>query len=335
MRHRPLGKSGISASVVGLGTWAIGGWMWGGTEKNDAVKAIQAGLDAGINLVDTAPMYGFGVSEEIVGQAIAGRRDKVVLATKCGLVSTATGGDFFFNSGEESIGVGNQTRAVYRFLGPDMIRWEVEESLRRLKTDVIDLYQTHWQESKTPIADTMAALEKLREQGKIRAIGVSNATPEQMDEYRRVGVVDVDQEKYSMLDRGREQTNLAYCKNHKIAFLAYSPLELGLLTGKVGPDRTFDATDQRSRNPRFSVENRQKVATMLAAMKPVADVHQASPAQVVIAWTLEQPGCSHTLVGARNPAQALENAKAGDLKLTAAELKQVTAALKRYEAAAK
>ena len=320
MQSRPLGASGIQASVVGLGTWAIGGWMWGGTDKEAAIRAIQAGIDEGIDLVDTAPIYGFGVSEEIVGEAIRGRRDKVVLATKCGLVWHEEAGDHFFNSDEKHPRGDAAERKVYRHLGKDSIIHEVEQSLRRLGVEAIDLYQTHWQDSTTPIAETMETLLALKEQGKIRAIGVSNAAPEQIDEYRVLGPIDSDQEKYSMLDRGHEQDLLPYCADNGVAYLAYSPLALGLLTGKIGPDRVFNEGDQRLNNPRFSAENRQRITDMLAGFQPVADAHGISLAQLVIAWTVHQRGCSHALVGARNPQQAQENARAGDVALSEEEL---------------
>ncbi len=327
MRYRALGASGIEASVVGLGTWAIGGWMWGGTEEADSIKCIHAAIDAGINLIDTAPMYGFGQSEEIVGKAIKDRRDKAVIATKCGLIWHTDKGDFFFKSGDDMIGVGEQTHEVHRYLGPESIRYEVELSLKRLRTDVIDLYQTHWQETTTPIADTMAELLKLKDEGKIRAIGVSNATTEQTDEYRAVGALDSDQEKYSMIDRKMEDAILPYCDANNIAFLAYSPIGQGLLTGKIGPDRTFDETDQRSRGKRWTVENRERVASLLAEIKPIADAHEITLAQLAIAWAVHQPGCSHALVGARTIQQAQENAAAGDAELTADEVATIRKAI--------
>ena len=330
MQYRALGASGIQASVVSLGTWAIGGWMWGGTSEKEAIACIQRSIDEGMSFIDTAPIYGFGVSEEIVGKAMRGRRDKVVLATKCGLVWDRQGGDFFFNSDEKSPRSDASEHAVYRYLGPAAIRAEVEASLKRLGTDVIDLYQTHWQESKTPIADTMAELLKLKAEGKIRAIGVSNATAEQMDQYRAVGPVDADQERYSMLDRRFEQSNLPYCAKHNLAFLAYSPLEQGLLTGAIGPDRQFAEGDQRRNSPRFSVESRTKIAELLKAFAPIAKAHRATLSQLTIAWTVHQPGCSHALVGARTPEQAVENAKAGDIRLTSAELKAMAEAIARH-----
>lgn len=326
MQYRPLGASGIQASVVGLGTWAMGGWMWGGTDDAAAIRAIHAALDVGMNLLDTAPIYGFGRSEEIVGKAIAGRRDQVVLATKCGLVWQGDQGDHFFDTDDDHPRKGAD-RKIYRFLGPDSIRREVEDSLRRLGTDVIDLYQTHWQESTTAIEDTMAALLDLKDQGKIRAIGASNATPEQLAKYAAVGQIDSDQELFGMLDRAKAAGDLDYCAEHQMAFLAYSPLAQGLLTGKVGPDRVFEAGDQRSRKARFSVENRQRVADLLAAFAPVCAKHSVDLAQLAIAWTVAQRGCSHALVGARTPEQAIANARGGAVMLDAEDLALVDAAL--------
>lgn len=192
MEDRSLGASGIEASVVGLGAWAIGGWMWGGADERKSVEAIQAAIDTGINLIDTAPAYGLGLSESVVGKAVAGRRSQVLIATKCGIVwHTDKGTPFVNQSGKQ----------MHRYLGPESIRYEVEQSLKRLNTDHIDLYQTHWQDETTPIEDTMRTLLDLKREGKIRAIGVSNATVEQIEAYRRIGPLDSGQEKYSMLDR--------------------------------------------------------------------------------------------------------------------------------------
>lgn len=331
MKYRSLGSSGIEASVVGLGTWAIGGWMWGGTNEDDAVKAIHSAIDAGINLVDTAPVYGFGLSEEIVGRAIKGRRDKVVLATKCGLIWHEQKGEFFFASDEKHRTEGGSSN-IYKYLAPEMIRYEVEQSLKRLGTDHIDLLQTHYQDPTTPIAETMDTLMKLKQEGKVRAIGCSNATQGQMDEYRKEGTLDVDQELFSMLDRKHEQENLPYCAEQGVAFFAYSPLSQGLLTGKIGPDRTFKDGDLRSGKPRFSRENRERVRELLEIFQPVAKDHGASLGQLAIAWTVHQNGCTHALVGARTSEQAVENAKAGDIELNDTELLLMQDAIEKYAA---
>ena len=321
MKQRSLGQSGIEASVVGLGTWAIGGWMWGGTDEREAVDAIQASIDSGITLVDTAPAYGLGRSEQIVGKAIAGRRDQVVLATKCGLVwDTGKGTAFLMQDG----------RQIQRYLGPESIKRECEQSLRRLGTDYIDLYQTHWQDATTPIEETMSALLELKREGKICAIGVSNATIEQVETYRSIGPVDSAQEKYSMLDRNLEAVCLPYVRKNHLAFLAYSPLSNGLLSGKISPERMFSGDDLRRNNARFTKENRQWVAKVLRDFQPIAEKYESTIAQVVIGWTLEQSGVTHALVGARNRRQALENAAAGDLALSADELKQMDRSIEQF-----
>jgi len=321
MQQRPLGKSGISASVIAIGTYAIGGWRWGGTDEAESIRAIHASLDAGVNFIDTAPVYGLGLSEEIVAKALKGRRDKAVVATKCGLVWHVQQGTFFIQEYD---------KPVHKYLGPESIRYEVEQSLKRLQTDYIDLYQTHWQDVTTPIEDTMAELVRLKEEGKIRAIGVCNATVEEMERYRKLGVVDSDQEKYSMLDRQLEGTNLPWCLNNQVAFLAYSPLAQGLLTGKVGPERVFSSDDSRSTNPRYSVENRIKVKSLLDGIQPYAEKYGLTLGQMVIAWTIAQPGVTHALVGARTPEQAIENAQAGNVEVDPDDMEAITALVKQF-----
>lgn len=333
MRNRNLGKSGISASVVGLGTWAIGGWCWGGTDETAAIRGIQAAIDAGVNLIDTAPVYGFGVSELIVGKAIRGRRDKLVIATKCGLVwehPEGPRGEHFFDSDPETFQTNAPDRKVHRYLGAKSVRREIEASLKRLGVDCIDLYQTHWQDSTTPIAETMATLLDLKKQGKIRSIGASNVTPAQLDEYAKHGQLDVVQDKYSMLDRQHEAALLPACAGRNAAFLAYSPLAMGILTGKVGPGREFPAGDIRHDSPRFTKANREKVAALLKEFEPIASARNITLAQLVLAWTLEQPGVTHALVGARDESQARANAAAGVVALTPTEITTICSALKRH-----
>jgi aryl-alcohol dehydrogenase-like predicted oxidoreductase len=313
--RRKLGPDGPECSAIGLGTWAIGGQGWGGSDAEQAVAAIQASIDEGIDLIDTAPIYGFGHSEEIVGRAIRGRRDRVVLATKCGLVWGGEGGDFFFDSAQGP---------VRRFLGPASIRREVEASLKRLGTDRIDLYQTHWQETTTPIADTMGALLECQRAGKIRAIGVSNANPAQLAEYLAAGPIASAQEIYSMLDRELAATLFPLCARHGVAVLAYSPLAMGLLTGRMQPAQSFQPGDNRGESPRFSTAAITAVNAFLATLQPIAQAHGITLAQLVIAWTLQQPGVTHALCGARTPLQARENAAAGRVHLTPDELRTIT-----------
>lgn len=321
MLVREIGSSGVEASAIGLGTWAIGGWMWGGTDEQQSIAAIQASIDEGVSLIDTAPAYGQGLSEEIVGKAIKGRRDKVVLATKCGLVWHTTRGNHFFDY---------DGRPVHRYLGRDSIVYEVEQSLRRLGTDHIDHYITHWQDPTTPVEETVAALEDLKRQGKIRSIGASNVSADELGAYVATGSLDAIQEEYSMVRRGIEQTLLPVCERHGVSTLSYSSLALGLLSGRIGPDRTFSGDDLRKDNPRFSIANREKVARLMTDIAPVAQAHEATPAQIVIAWTIRQPGITFALCGARNPEQAKENARAGRIRLSAPEIKTISEAATRH-----
>jgi methylglyoxal reductase len=289
--------------------------MWGGTDVEKSVRSIQASFDAGVNFIDTAPAYGLGLSERIVAEAIRGRRDKVIVASKCGLVwHTAKGKSFADQDGSR----------IHRYLGAESIRYEVEHSLRRLETDYIDLYLTHWQDPTTPIRETMSTLLDLKKEGKIRAIGVSNCTVDQVRQYRSVGPVDAVQEKYSMLHRELEREYLPYCAQNNIAVLAYSPLANGLLTGKLDPERVFPEGDLRRDNPMFSRESRIRVREMLDRMRPVAKTYSFTEGQLAIAWTLAQPGITHVMVGARDAGQAAENAAAGGVLLAVADVRRVS-----------
>ena len=323
MQVRNLGSSGIPASVVGIGTFAIGGWFWGGTDEKRSVEAIHAALDAGVTLIDTAPIYGFGLAERIVGKALKGRRDRAVIATKVGLRWDTDKGQF---DGYADDAAPRKTPAKYeihRWLAPESIRYEVEQSLRRLDTDVIDLYQTHWQESTTPIEVTMETLLALQREGKIRAIGVSNVSVEQL---RRYGTVSSVQEKFSLLDRGIEGRGLVgYCVSRNIAILSYFTLEQGLLTGAMKPERQFPEGDTRRGNPTFSKDNIGRVNGILAELRPFAEKYRATLPQVVIALTARQRGVTHVLVGARDAAQAKENAGGGFLHFSDEDQKAMNA----------
>ena len=295
--------------------------MWGGTDEAASVAAIRTSIDAGASLIDTAPAYGMGRSEEIVGKAIAGRRDQVVLATKCGLVWHTDRGNHFFDQAG---------KPVHRYLGRDSIAHELDASLRRLGTDHVDLYITHWQDPTTPVAETMDALETLRRSGKIRAIGASNLSAADLEAYVAAGTLDAIQEQYSMVHRDIEAGIVPLCLRHGISILSYSSLALGLLTGKIGPERAFKGDDLRIADPRFSVENRSMAIAFAEEVRPLAAAHGASVAELVIAWTLRQPGITFALCGARNPDQARENARAGALVLDAADLDRIDAAATRH-----
>jgi len=256
-----------------------------------------------------------------VGRAITGRRDQVVLVTKCGLVWHAQRGPYFFEQGG---------LPVHRDLAPAAIRHEVEESLRRLNTDRIDLYVTHWQDLTTPIPETVAALKDLQAEGKILAFGASNTSEGDLAAYRAAGGIAAVQEEYSMLSRRIEATHLPACRDAKIAVMGYSVLALGLLSGRITADRVFAGDDQRRDNPHFSPEGRARIDRLMQIVRPIAEDHSATPAQVVIAWTLAQPGLTHALCGARNPEQARENAAAGRLSLSQPEIATITEAVNRH-----
>jgi aryl-alcohol dehydrogenase-like predicted oxidoreductase len=318
MKMRPLGNTGIQASVVGLGTFAIGGWFWGGTDEKKSIQAIQASLDEGVNLIDTAPIYGFGTAEKIVGKALKGRRDRAVIATKVGLRWDTDKGQFDGYADDKSPSKSPAKYTIHRYLGPDGIRWEVEQSLKRLGTDYIDLYQTHWQEQTTPIEATMEALEKLKADGKIRAIGVSNVSVEQVTRYGNVASV---QERFTLIDRGIVQKGLVdYCASHAIAILSYFSLEQGLLTGTMEPGRTFKDGDTRKTNPLFSPQGIAGVNDIVFLLRPFAKKYNATVSQIVIALTSMQRGITHVLVGARDAGQARENAGGGRLEFSAEDL---------------
>lgn len=306
MKTKPLGKSGINASVVGLGTWGIGGgpW-WGPTDDNESIRTIHAALDAGVDLIDTAAIYGFGHSEEVIGKALKGRRDQVVLATKCGQWWLDGRGKAFYEY---------DGRQIRRTLQPEAIRIELEGSLRRLGTDYVDLYQAHWPEIspvETPVADSVACLMKLKEEGKIRAFGVSNCTLGELQEFCANGPVASNQIKYSMLSREAEKEILPFCQKNNLATLTYMSLEQGLLTGKIGMDRVFKKEEFRSNevwNKWYALENRRRVLDMLAGWQDITKTHRCSLAQLIVAWTAAQPGVTHVLCGARHAGQIQETA---------------------------
>ncbi|MCL2305635.1 MAG: aldo/keto reductase [Planctomycetaceae bacterium] len=329
MNTRKLGTTNIEASVLGFGAWAIGGWMWGGTDEKASINAVQAAVENGMSLIDTAPMYGFGRSEEIVGKAVRDRRSKVVLATKCGLAWDTNDwpsgkGVLHFYADEKGVDPERKSYRIYKYLRPDSIRKEVEQSLQRLQTDHIDLYQTHWQDETGPIADTMGTLLDLKQEGKIRAIGVSNVSKKQLEEYMAVGPVDVVQEKFSLLDRKIEENGIfEMCKKNGISVLAYSPLGNGLLTGGISPDRVFNDGDLRKNNPRFSPENIERINAKLRKLLPICEKYSLTIGQTVIAWTAAYYDRMHVLCGARTAEQVEENAAAGDVRLTPEEIGMV------------
>ncbi|GMV91024.1 MAG: putative aldo/keto reductase [Candidatus Hydrogenedentota bacterium] len=323
MEYRVLGKSDLKVPVVSFGAWAIGGWMWGGTDDAAAVRAIHRAIDEGMTLIDTAPTYGMGHSERVVGEAIRGRRDEVLIATKCGIRWDLEGE----HDGMKTVTNEGKEVTLVRNLTPESIVHEVDQSLQRLGIEQIDLYQCHWPDPKTPVSETMDALLEIQKQGKVRAIGVSNFTVEMMRDCLKKGYIASDQPKYNPLEREIEKDVLPFCVEQQIGVLAYSPIAQGLMTGKVTRDRTFDEGDARADKPWFSVENRKRVLAMLEKIKPIAEAHDATLAQVATRWVIDQPGITTAIVGARNEEQVTENAKAGSIKLSADELAAIRAAV--------
>jgi aryl-alcohol dehydrogenase-like predicted oxidoreductase len=327
MQYRFLGTTGIYASVIGFGTYPLGGWMWGGTEQSAAVRTIQMALDYGINLIDTAPMYGYGLAEEMVGNAIRDRRSQAVVATKCGIVWDTKDwqegkGELHFYADENGLTQKRNHYRFYRYLKPESIIREVEASLKRLQTDYIDLLQTHAQEHTTPINETMNALEKLRDQGKIRAIGSSNVTQTQLESYCNFGTLDSTQEPYSFINRSVEENGiLETCGLNKVSFLAYTPLEQGLLTGTLRPDFPYPEGDFRKNDSKFTPENVNRINIALDRLKPIQEQHQFSISQLMLAWTVSRYERMHVLCGMRNPKRITENAEAGTIILSENEMK--------------
>lgn len=287
MEKRSFANTDIQVTPVGLGTWAIGGWMWGGTDEARSIDTIHRAVDKGIGLIDTAPVYGFGRSEEIVGKALAGgRREQVALATKVAL-----------NWNEEQ-------DQVWRDATAPRIEQEVEDSLRRLQTDRIDIYQVHWPDPETPMEETARALEKLYQAGKIRAIGVSNFTPAQMDELQKTVPLHSLQPPYNLFEREIEQDVLPYCRERGIATITYGALCRGLLTGKMREDTRFTGDDLRKSDPKFQGDRYQQYLKAVAELDAFArERYQKNVLALALRWLVDQPGVTTALWGARRPEQ--------------------------------
>ena len=328
MIYRKLSKTDLNVSVVTFGAWAAGGWMWGGADRKLAIEAIRASYDLGVTSIDTAPIYGQGTSEEIVGEAIKGiSRDKLQILTKYGMRWDMTKGDFAFSSKDNE----GRDLEIYKYAGKESVTKECEDSLRRLRTDYIDLYQIHWPDTTTPIGETMEAVSRLIEQGKVRYAGVCNYNVEQMQEAENYIDLASNQVPYSMVKRGIEEAVVPHCIEEGISILAYSPLERGLLTGKMKPGYAFNEGDHRAGVYFFTDENISRTNEFLGKIKSMADEKGATLAQLVIRWTIEQPGITIALVGARNSGQATQNAKAVEITLSKEEIDVITGHLNELE----
>ncbi|PSB34818.1 aldo/keto reductase [Chlorogloea sp. CCALA 695] len=301
MEMRRLGRSNLQISPILMGTWQAGKRMWVGISDEETTKAIRAAFDAGITTIDTAEVYGEGHSEQIVAKALSDVRDKAVYATKV-----------FANH-----------------LKYDQVIEACDRSLQNLQTDYIDLYQIHWpsgtfNSAVIPIEETMSALNKLLEQGKIRAIGVSNFSRDQLEEASQYGRIDSIQPPYSLFWRQVEKDTVPYCIENDISILAYSSLAQGLLTGKFAADHKFDAEDNRAKNKLFQGENYQRAQLALTKLSPIADRHQATLGNLALAWLIAQPQ-TNAIVGARNTEQAVNNALAANIELSTDELQEIDA----------
>ena len=308
MTAETLSISGLAkpASRIALGTWAIGGSMWGGPDDENAARTIDKALDLGINVIDTAPVYGFGHSEDVIGRALEGKRDRVILATK--------------------VGLNWQDGKVFRDSRPARIAQEVEDSLRRLRTDHIDLYQVHWPDPKTPIEETARALEKLVKAGKVRALGVSNFSPEQMDEFAQFAPLATIQPPYNLFERDIEKDVLPYAVKNNLAVLAYGPLCRGLLSGRMTADRQFEGDDLRRTDPKFQPPRFGQYLKAVEDLKAIANKHNKSMLALAIRWVLDK-GPTIALWGARKPEQISGIDDAFGWKLDEADLKAIDAIL--------
>ena len=310
MQTMKIGHSDLEVSKIALGTWAIGGGSWWGTnDDNESIKTIRTAVDKGINLVDTAPVYGFGHSEEVVGKAIKPVRNQVVLSTKCGLMFDRTVGSYYFS---------RDGFDVYKNLTKQAIIDSVDQSLKRLGTDYIDILFTHWQSVEpfiVPIEETMEALMALKKAGKIRAIGGSNMSAWHIEEYIRYGELDIIQEKYSLIDRRIEKEILPATEKYGVTFQAYSPLEQGLLTGKIRKDYVPELGSSRDGKKWYKQENLSKIVDGVDSWVPLCDKYGCTLGNLAIAWVAAQSNNMNVLCGARKLEQIEENALAGNITL--------------------
>ena len=287
LEYIKIQDTNLISSRIALGTWAIGGWMWGGTDEKESFRTIHAALDHGINLIDTAPIYGYGRSEEIVGEALRqhGRRESIILATKVGIDWT--------NGRIER----NSTR--------QRILQELEDSLRRLQTDYIDIYQVHWPDPLVPVEETAATLRKLYEQGKIRAIGLSNHSPEEMARFEAIAPFHTIQPPYNLFEREIERDVLPYALGHDVTTLTYGALSRGLLSGTMHVDRQFSRDDMRkTSDPKFQQPRSAEYVGAATKLDAYAREHFGKRViHLAVRWLLDQPGVGIALWGARRPAQ--------------------------------
>src|SRR3954467_13433158 len=320
MQKKRLGNSDMELTPIGIGAWAMGGsgwaFAWGPQDDDESISAIHAALDRGVNWIDTAAVYGLGHSEEVVAQAIEGRSDRPYVFTKC----------------ERNW---DENRQIYKSLKADSVRRECEASLRRLKVDTIDLYQIHWPEPDEDVEEGWGALAKLKEEGKVRYIGLSNFKVAQMERYRRIAPITSLQPPYSRISPEVESEILPYCQQHNIGVIVYSPMRSGLLTGKMTKERvaSMPEDDFRKRALAFQEPNLTRNLELAQLMKSIGERHGRSAGEVAIAWTLRHPAVTAAIVGMRSAEQARGVLGALEFRLSAEEIAEIDAF--RAELAAK
>jgi aryl-alcohol dehydrogenase-like predicted oxidoreductase len=314
MERRRIGRSEVFVTPITQGTWAIGGWMWGGTDEKKSIEAIQEAIAEGVTTIDTAPVYGMGLSESIVGKAVKGQRSSLVIATKCGLR---------WGKGKDP--------EITKNISAESIIFECEESLKRLQTEYIDLYQIHWPDSDHLLEESWEAMVKLKKQGKVRAIGVSNYSLDQLKKVHSIHPVDSFQNPYSLVRREMEKDFIPFCLENQISILAYTPLERGVLTGKYHDKSTLLKGDHRATKEIFEPGYLNKILKALDSLKPIAKKYNATFAQLIINCTISRKGITTALLGARNKDQAKENAAGARLNLSQEERETIVHAFEGKE----
>ena len=310
MQTKPLGNSDLQITPIGFGAWAIGGgdWAfgWGTQDDHDSIEAIQRSLDLGVNWIDTAAIYGLGHSEEVVAKALKGRANRPYIFTKCSMIW-------------------NEKREISRSLKNNSIRQEVEASLRRLKIETIDLYQIHWPNPEPEIEEGWSTLAQLKDEGKIRYIGVSNFSVEQLQRAQAIAPITSLQPPYSLVNRKVESEVLPFCQEHNIGVIVYSPMQSGLLTGAMNPERVANLPDNdwRKQSTEFQEPRLSRNLKLVEVLRQIGQDHERSPGEVAIAWTLNNPAVTAAIVGGRNGKQVEGIIRAGDFRLDALALDKI------------
>jgi aryl-alcohol dehydrogenase-like predicted oxidoreductase len=312
MQTRRFGNTDMDITPIGFGSWAIGGgnweFAWGPQDEREAIAAIERAVDLGVNWIDTAAVYGLGHSEELVGQAIRGMSQKPLIFTKCSMIW-------------------DDNRQIHRSLKAASVRRECEASLKRLGVDVIDLYQVHWPNPDEDIEEGWQTLARLKEQGKVRWIGVSNFNIEQMRRAQSIAPISSLQPPYSLLNRGVEDEILIFCAENNVGVIVYSPMASGMLTGTMTRERiaNFPADDWRRRNPEYREPRLSRNLVLADALKSIGERHGLSAGEVAIAWTLRHPAVTGAIVGGRNGRQVEAIIGAGEFTLSEREIREIEA----------